>query len=361
MFSFIKSFLARHKKKLFVLGMFAGGAVLGTRYAQRRFIEWQEKETKEFLERTRKQHYFESSEKTCNQTIIFLSSTLRENIVNHVNCEAVIQQLREGPSNKLDLWQELKILVFTKVCLLVYSGTLLVIALRIQLNVIGGFIYSKSTAPGSDPKFTSDLQEKYLSQCHYFLEEGMKELCPLVKEKVNCVLQDITLKQNMTLQHIENMFWAIQSAVNDDPRGPLNRMPELLYGSGFEQGDTFIKGMMLDTIELLNRPEVKELASSCISRGFSHLVDRVSEFFLPDDKNPLSQVPSTTNTTNGLVKFAHPNNFSRPFAKIIPIINGYGNSNRTDGSESWVSPFLYMEGVKTFGANIFESYSYSSQ
>uniref|UniRef100_A0A1B6J9X2 Peroxisomal biogenesis factor 3 n=1 Tax=Homalodisca liturata TaxID=320908 RepID=A0A1B6J9X2_9HEMI len=358
MISYFKEVVKRHKKKIIFIGIVVGGAVLGSRYAQRRLIEWQEKETKEFLERTRKQHYFESTEKTCNQTIIFLSSTLREKISNCVNCDEILNKLRQGASNKVELWEELKVLVFTKVSLLIYCGTLLVIALRIQLNIIGGHIYVKTLVQGSDNKISSELQEEYLSQSNYFLNSGVENLYPLVREKVSLTLKDVTLKQNLTLQHVENIFWAIQSAINDDPRNPIKVMSQLFYGSDFEEQDIFIKDMISDTIDLLQSSEVMDLASSCISRGFSYVIDRLSEFFLPEENNIISEFPTTSDKSTSTVRFAHPNSLSKPFAKIIPLINGFGNPRATSElPEQWISPFIYMDRVKMLGANVYESYS----
>lgn len=350
MFTTIKNFFYRHRRKFIIGGVVIGGVIFGSRYAQRRFIEWQEKETKEFLERTRKQQYFESTEKTCNQTIIFLSSTLRENINKQLNCEAIIKKLKEGATNKVELWNELKVLVFIKVSLLIYAGTLLVIALRIQLNIIGGHIYCKTLVPEVDSKINNNLQEKYLSRCHYFLEKGIIDLCSLIKEKVNLVLKDVTLKQNMTLQNVENIFWTIQSLISCDSRNPLKLLPQLIYGPEFSEEDVLIKDMMMDTIDLLQNAEVSDIASSCINQGFSNVIDKISEFFLPDD---IVSHPSTSH--DNFVRISQPNKVAKPCAKIIPIINLYGNPS--DSTESWVFPFIYMDKVKSLGANVYESYS----
>lgn len=351
----MKNFLSRHRRKIFGITLIVGGAVIGSRYAQRRFIEWQEKETKEFLDRTKKQQYFESSEKTCNQTILALSKTLRENILTLLNCEKIIEQLREGSSNKVELWQELKILVFTKVSMLIYCGTLLVIALRIQLNIIGGHIYCSGQEPTSDFKITKDLQEKYLSKCNHFLNEGIGQLLPLVQEKVQSALKDVPLTQSLNLQQLENIFWGIQTSINIDSRSPLKNMPRLLYGYDLGGEDVVVQDIMKDTVELLKCPEVLDIASSCISRGFSNLVDKIAEFFLPQENGFTSiDLPGTSKSCN--VRFSHPNNVSKALAKIIPIVNGFGNPGTFDVPEAWISPFIHMDRVKTLGANIYESY-----
>lgn len=349
MFSYIQDFCSKHRRKLIFGGVIIGGLIFGTKCAQKKLIEWQERETRKLLEKTKKQHYFDSTEKTCNQTIYSLGSTLRDNINSLVKCEEILQQLKEGSSNKLGLWNELKVLVFTKVSLMVYAGALLVIALRIQLNIVGGNIYNN----GNSSRVTSSLQEKYLSQCNYFLDCGLKELYSLIKEKVEIALKDISLNQSMTLQHVENIFWAIQSSINNDSRNPLKKMSHLLFGKDIQVKEEVIIEMTMDTIDLLERVEVIDLATSCISRGYSNVVDNISDSFLPNFKHRESH-PSTSKEVNNILKFTSSTNIAKPFAKIIPIINGIGNSR-----ESWISPFIYMETLQILGANIYESYSSS--
>jgi len=350
----ITDFFKKHKKKFIFFGVVVGGAVIGSRYAKHKFIEWQEKETKEFLERTKKQHFFETTEKNCNQTIISLSMTLKGNILSFLNIEEVTEKLKGNPSNKIELWQELKVLVFTKATLLIYSGTLLTMALRIQLNIIGGHIFCSSSMP--DSKGASDIQERYLSQCYYFLDNGVKELHALVQEKVQSALNDITLKQNLTLQHLENIFWSIQSSIDNDVNNPIRNMPALLYGNGYRGEDTIIQNMMSDTVDLQRNQEVMNIASSCVSRGFSNLVDFISESFLPPD-NRLS-IPGTSKQADAVMQFAHPNTVSKPLAKVIPIINSFGKSiTSSEAPEVWIAPVIYMDTLKLLGANIYESYS----
>lgn len=357
MLAHFKELFNQHKKKIIVVGVVIGSTIVGSKYAHHRLIDWQEKETKDFLEKTRKQQYFESCEKLCNQTILFLSPTLRDNILELVDCESIVNQLKDGAANKFDLWQELKMLVFTKVTLLIYSGTLLVVALRIQLNIIGGHIYCKTCIPSTGSTITNNLQEKYLSKCYYFLKEGMTQIFPLVQEKVFVALKDVSLNQSLSLQQVENIFWAIQCSINEDSRSPLRNMSTFLYGCQvLEEEDTFIQEMMLDTTDLLQSPEVIDIASSCINRGFSCLVDKIAEFFLPQEK--ILELPNTFEEVNN-PKFTHPNNVTKPLAKIIPIINGFGNPGTFDVAEAWISQFIYMDRLKMLGANIYESYSFS--
>lgn len=108
-FSKIKNFLHRHRNKFVVGGVLITSSVLLMRYAQQKLREWQEKEAKEFFERTRKQQHFESTERTCDQTILNLMTTLNEVLAKAVNTEEVVEELRKKPGNKVELWDRLKV------------------------------------------------------------------------------------------------------------------------------------------------------------------------------------------------------------------------------------------------------------
>lgn len=105
----LKGFLIRHKTKFLFGGSVIVGSIFLTKFAQKKLVQWQEKETKEFLERNRKQTHFESISQTCNQTISNLSSTLTLLVTKIVNTDHIIEELKNNPSNKLLLWNELKV------------------------------------------------------------------------------------------------------------------------------------------------------------------------------------------------------------------------------------------------------------
>lgn len=104
-----RDFFSRHRNKFIFGGVFITGSILLTKYAQQKLKDWQEREAREFLERSRKQQHFESTERTCNQTILSLISTLNESLAKVVNTEQIIADLRNNPENKIQLWENLKV------------------------------------------------------------------------------------------------------------------------------------------------------------------------------------------------------------------------------------------------------------
>lgn len=107
----LKGFLKRHKTKFLVGGVIIATSVFLTKFAQQKLIKWQEKETKEFLERSRKQSHFESIGRTCNQTVSNLSSTLTNLVIKIINTDHIIGELKNQPTDKVKLWNELKVCI----------------------------------------------------------------------------------------------------------------------------------------------------------------------------------------------------------------------------------------------------------
>lgn len=177
-FSKIKNFLYRNRTKFIVSGTLIASSVLLMRYAQQKLRDWQEKEAREFFERTRRQQHFESTERTCNQTILNLMATLNETLTKAVNTEEVVEELRKKPENKVELWERLKLLVFVRASCLIYLTPLLVILLRIQLNIIGGYLFQNPTS------ISVDLQQKYLSLAEKLFTKCLNKLAKLTENEV---------------------------------------------------------------------------------------------------------------------------------------------------------------------------------
>lgn len=379
MFTRIQAFLYRHRRKFIISGILIGSAVLASRYARKKLREWQERETKEFLERTRRQHHFESTERTCNQTILSLIPTIREAVIKILDTDDLVIRLRSDPPDKLLLWEELKIKAFTRASVLVYAGAMLVVALRIQLNLIGGYMYQDSTSETDEgaraPHISSTLQHSYLSLCHHFVNEGIHELCTLVEEKVRLIVEGTSLKQKLNIQDTEQLFWAIQAAVTGDLHDPIKCLARYILPPDHPATadcDTLQK-MVSETMDLLESDEVISLTSSCVSQGFSLMVDRISDYYGPTaNKAALNvnagpsglqnktQIPNSgLGHSNGLATFIHPNNVAMPMAKLIPIVNGLvqHQTGHGGGPDMWIQQLILNDKLKLLGANVYEAFS----
>lgn len=361
MFSKLRGFISRHRRKFVVGGIIIGGAFLATSYAQRKLLEWQEKEAQEFFERVQRESHYKSTERNCNQTICSLSETLKDTILKLIDTEDILRQIRAGEGNKIQLWDDLKILVFTQISTLLYAGLMLVIVLRVQLNVMGGYLF-RSKMDAKDGAPSSLCQESYMSLCNYFINQGIKDLCSIIDKHVRLVLKDVSLKEKMSLQDIEQVFWSIQSSLSQDPLDPMKHMskyllqpfpPENLPGA---DGD-FIKKIFYETTDILDSPEVISVAESSIKRCYSNTVDRITAYYLPN--NGLDPVENGVKKDLEAATFKNVTEITVPLAKVVPIIHGLAKSpSKNRQVDPWIEQYIIMEKLNSLGANLYEAFSF---
>lgn len=375
MFSRLRNFVSRNKKKFIVSGIVIAGTGLALRYAQRRLREYQEKQVKEFLEKTRRLQHFESTEKTCDQAIFGLMPGLCDAIIKMLDTDSILLELRTNTDRKLELWEELKFLAFARCTAFVYATALLVASLRVQLNIIGGYMYKDTVQ--SESKITKEIQTVYnLLLIQHLMSDGLQELVKVIKENVAKIMSSHSLKEKMTLSDVEQLFWSMQTAIDKDINKNLVRfvLPAEVHRN---QQDEILNKMLSDTLDVLECGDFIDLCESSFNNGFNVVIDKIADFYVQPEsgKNKLNgttePLPSTSKATtenlflnnNGHVNI---NNISLPLAKLIPIVNALttqiitnnaaDNKSPKNLSSSLVTLQILNQNIKTMGANVYEVY-----
>lgn len=363
MFARFKNFICRHRRKLIISSIVVGGTVFAINYVHRKILEWQENEAKEFLKKTKKEQHYRSTERACNQTIFLLSKSLKETVFRNLDSDDILHKIREGNGSRIALWEELKIVVFAQICSLIYAGLMLVLLLRIQLNIIGGYMVRNSK--DSPEALSSSSQEKYLSLCKHFLEKSINDLCIIMKKHSGLILKDVGLKQKMTLQDIENIFWRLEASLNEDANNPLKNLstyliPDTDPAANGSADSALFKNVVSETVEILQHHDIISIAESSVKRAFSNSVDKVAEYYLP------SEVPNQEND-RVVVNCAGTEDPSKlnvtsltlPLAKIVPILHGlYRGPVQNGCPDPWIEQFVLMEQLNVLGANIYEAFTF---
>ncbi|XP_020281332.1 peroxisomal biogenesis factor 3 [Pseudomyrmex gracilis] len=391
MFSRIRGFLSRHRRKFIVGSIVIGGIVFLTRYTQRKLREYQENEIKILMETTKKRQYFESTERTCNQTILSLAATLRNSIIKETDTEAIISQLKDGSADKIASWNQLKVLAVTRSAVIIYSYTMLVTFLRIQLNLISGYMY-KSVQSSTETDIQSEVQAKYLEHSSYFIYESVKELTDFIKSKVDEVIASWSLLKQLTWRDLEQMYWAIISSISaDSARNPVKKLTrymlhdtnESLSLSRVPAESSVYANLIIQTIDISESEEVQDLMQKCIRSGFVLFVDHLATYFdgalkanvrctqqdamlssvsVSSGETGIESLASTSSnkpTANGLIEFVDTSKTTMALAKIIPILNGQIPDNPLvkDLAADWLQRLVLNDDLKTLGANIYEAVS----
>lgn len=392
----LRDFLGRHRRKFVITGVLVGGTYIALKYAQHKLIEMQERQAREFMEKTRRMQHFESTEKTCNQVIIGMGAEMLQVILSECSTDELLEQLRENPPNKLELWEEMKIVSFTRLTTFIYASSMLVVALRIQLNILGGYLYcdtvnglNKGEKDAKSAKINDDLKQKYLSLIRHFIQDGgLSELVRLIRAKVINVFKQLPLTKRLSLADMEQLFWSLQMAINSDPStDPCSKMSKYMLPSqpdDFAQGDPLLLRMFNETLDLLESDDVSSVCSNNICRGFSLAVDAIAESM--SETIIMAQKKSTDNNSkNNMVSsqteesinaslnsgasnandnsLLNINSIQIALAKVIPIISGltskgFDSSSRPQNlATALITFYVVSEKSKVLGANVYETFS----
>ena len=327
MSSFV-TWVKRHRRKFVISGAVLGGLYLVGRVAQRQvarlqvrqhtctssFLSFkeinilrgqtlfycQEDEARRILEAARKQNHFTSTENTCQRTLAALFPALRQRIADKLDTDSITSILRQNPKteDKIQFWTELKVISVSRCVVLVLSGVYLCVMLRVQLNILAGYLYDQqiSSTAGSlsvmyimyeltvtvllgTPhlnnntkldKLSTEIQEKFLSICNNFVSEGVERLCQQVSSLVSSSLRSLTLQQRLSLTELEALFLDIFKQIKSgDSQDSILSNPGLFFLpstdqfiSGLEKEDQEdIKKMFAETLDVLESEDTGELVS----------------------------------------------------------------------------------------------------
>ncbi|XP_065360669.1 peroxisomal biogenesis factor 3 [Calliphora vicina] len=380
MLSRLRDFLTRHRRKFVITGVVVGGTFIALKYAQRKLIEMQERQAREFMEKTRRMQHFESTEKTCNQVIIGMGAELMQAILKECSTDELLEQLRENPPNKLELWEEMKIVSFTRLTTFIYASSMLVVALRIQLNLLGGYLYCDTVSslagdqgkPAQPQKINDDLKQEYLSLIRHFIQDGgLSELVRLIRAKVISVVKQLPLTKRFSLADVEQLFWSLQMSINSDPStDPCSKMCKYLLPSqltDYAQGNPLLEKIFNETLDLLESDDASSVCSNNICRGFSLAVDAIAESMSETvtlaQKLQTSESTTQTNAANSPDALLNINSVQIALAKIIPIVSGltskgFDSTTRPQNlATSLITFYVVSEKCKVLGANVYETFS----
>lgn len=341
LFRSLKTFLYNHRKKFLISGLAVGGGVAICNYMRYQIQKQEKLEATEFLETLRRQRHFETLEVTCHQTIINLGNRLQKQILHLLDIDSIVSQLKSKPKNSLKLWEDLKISAFTEICLMVYAQVLLVLVLKVQFSIIGGYMY-KNLDRGDTKDINKDINEQYLSLYVNFLKTGLPLLHKYIQAKVSDIVSNIDLKQKLSVQNLQEIFWSIQTSINNEEF--INDIPKyLVVDDQMEKtSDRILKQIYDETADVLS---TKELTSHCVnsllSSSFMYAIDQLLHAFNESaiETHPNQEEP---------LKF-----YSLAIAKMLPVIH---NTIKANDNKVWLKNLIISEKLQVLAANVYESF-----
>ncbi|XP_033117488.1 peroxisomal biogenesis factor 3-like [Anneissia japonica] len=387
MFAYLRDVFRRHRRKFIFIGVFSAASVLLWKYAQRRLKEWQENEAAECLAFARRQHHFDSNQRTCNMTVLAMLPTIRQSLTKILDSDDLTQQLKNRPANKLEIWEQLKIISFSRPIAAVYSLCMVIVYLRVQLNVLGGYMYLDSfhgnngTIHGQS-QATPEIQKQYLATIQYLMGNGLKDIVEATKNAVEECIGKMSLKKSFQLQDLEHLLGKIRRKLevwdNSDfsngstsltkyflppeENGGLNEEElnakwvelqseeetTIVDEAYISQNQVMLHRLSQETRDMIESADFCQVLNTCLDTAFTRLMDNIACSFKPKPEQTHFDVLSIS-----------PCDTSLPLAKLIPVMNGQVHFICGDSPNHFVQELLLMECVKDFAANVYEAFSQS--
>ncbi|XP_073281917.1 peroxisome biogenesis protein 3-2-like isoform X2 [Primulina huaijiensis] len=222
-------FWRRHKRKVYVtLGFFGSGYLFYKLYDARRSrlndLEKQcvvERENDELI-KAQIQAHFESVQGISDSTTLphvmdLLDCRLAENLDLTQLTKRLIQGKGQpntlSTSEKLELWDKLKILSFTKMILTLWSMTMLSLYIKVQVNILGRHLYI-DTARGLGSSHILDEAElidrndeqQFLACADYLSNHGLLALISYTEAAASEVLKGAQLKDFFSLSSLHEFI-----------------------------------------------------------------------------------------------------------------------------------------------------------
>lgn len=376
MLHWIRDAYTRHKKKIVTLGLFSTGAFAIYKYVSWKFSKWRELEIEEYKTQARKQFHYESTQQTCKQTFMHLLPPLRNKVFVLLNAEEITDALSKNPENKLELWEELKLIAFTRTLTSIIATCTLFMFLQVQMNIIGGYMYLENIDASDDTaeiselinelemdKPISSLQKEYLNNVQFLFEDGILKLVDDVRKAVNEIVKPLSLKSKMNHLDVSQLMFSILdhfmiSGVHE----------QFSTGMGATATNTFSKyilnneqckkktiyfdeqkyqQILSETFDIIENEDFQTVLMECIKECLDHTMHAMGQSVLIKHSN--KKTGSDVHIDEIEQKM--------PLAKLIPIVTRQSSHIFKAGENEFLKTLFAVESIGSFSANIYESFS----
>ncbi|CAL9043180.1 unnamed protein product [Musa banksii] len=234
----LRGFWSRHRRRILIsLGVLGSGYLVYKLYEShsRRLSELERQldgaRRVDELIKNQLQAHFENIQRISDTTTLpYAMHYLRSRISEDLDLSHLTEKLMQGKGQssalsskeKLELWDRLKILSFTRTAASLWSMTVLCLYVRVQVNILGRQLYLE-IARGSENSLSLDEidsfsrhgQQDFLATADYLATYGINSLIMNMQNAAMEVLKDKQLKEPFSmLQLRETMIQILEMFMN---------------------------------------------------------------------------------------------------------------------------------------------------
>ncbi|OUM68116.1 hypothetical protein PIROE2DRAFT_39473 [Piromyces sp. E2] len=359
----VKKFVQNNRKKIFITSGIFGGVYLIGRFAKGKLVELQQTMALDQITRENIKKRYQRNQFDCLTTTANFLPILLEEISSTYNVEIITARLQhtkntsaqinpEDPEQDLEkiqklekktkreLWEELKIMSFTRLIASVYIINLISLFTYLQINLIGRYVYidsvitlnhnktenntstskrEKALSDDSTQCLSTEIQAKYLAFSYYLIHVGWKELAEKVREETEKEIGPLLLNGKITFENLIEIFNKIRMNVEETSKLPtkskkykdlnkdLNMTHYIINNEKYDNEilatvtndpkvviDDKLKNLLNETRDILESEDFSAVLSSCLNDSFESLFMILKPTFI-DTQNMDADSADTTN------------------------------------------------------------------
>ncbi|KAG9319738.1 hypothetical protein KVV02_004854 [Mortierella alpina] len=291
---------------------------------------------------------------------------------------------------KLELWNELKIMSFTRTVTALYSLTFLTLLTQVQLNLLGRFTYvssvvalsnttdasyrmestsTKGSLSSTNGQLDFQTEKKYLTFSYWLLHEGWRRWSEKVREVIEDVVGSTSLKKTFTAKEFSDLLGQIRARLEytevDGDQVHVNMreymLPdeaaderEVLRAGGVDEFDLVVdpvlRNLLDETRDFMDSDDFSTVLSSTLATTFARfnlaLQPTFNPFLLSRGEAVIAEIEDEEDIDRAV-----------PLAQLLPlvarqvhlIINGVPNE--------YVESLAMVKELQAFSAIVYSSYS----
>ncbi|KAK3814745.1 MAG: Peroxin-3, partial [Linnemannia gamsii] len=297
---------------------------------------------------------------------------------------------------KLELWNELKVMSFTRTVTALYSLTFLTLLTQVQLNLLGRFTYVSSVIALSNTTDASyrvespavkgslsstagqldfQTEKKYLTFSYWLLHEGWRRWSERVREVVEDVVGGISLKKTFTAKDFSDLLVEIRSRLEytEDKEGdriPVNMreymLPdeasderEVLRAGGVDEFDLVVdptlRNLLDETRDFIDSADFTTVLSSTLATTFARFNLALQPTF-----NPFLLSPPQTNFSSAVIaEIEDDEDIDRavPLASLLSVVTRQVHLIINGVPNEYVESLAMVKELQAFSAIVYSSFS----
>lgn len=357
----------KHRNKIFLAGGVIGSVVVIKKILAGYEKQWQESSSRGFVHEARKREiHFENIINECNQLCQRMALKLIKRLQEVLDDTQLIEELssKRGDTkvqSKVETWKLLKVKILTKLISEIYCICIQVCSMRVQMSIIGGQVFARSTSTlesgsGSSSASVADLTHmkaytNYVSLLGSFYEQRFDCLIQPIEEAIDETLRAYSMDYLITIEDFKTIFDKIKRSISFFISSPNSKN---LFSLETDQLDTYseqlsqsdeemLRGMLAETQDIIESDDFKQVLESSIEVGYAILLDFILGAFIKMD----------IKLNSG---FSNPNAIQVPLARILSQIRNNHRGRSLADQKILVNHLLSLDVLNCFAANVYEAF-----